>query len=327
MPYLTTARAIAAELQAVPDRGHVHITEKHLRDRDRIKSLFAVDPNVPDEKAVLSGWTINRETVSEEWETTCTSYATETWVLRYYRGFEREHRAEPAFDTVIDATREQFRPLKSIGDLEILSAIRTAAIGTANLGGFLCHYAELELTAGERFYIPTADAPPDHYDSIATPRESTADVGEQLAGYIADLTGRVHIGRRLITSRDDIITDLTVQADGLPIGQRDIRVWQVYRDNDAEDAGIALRVETDSAWKLQAAWQWSDAVESGLKFQDHIDAVRERIRGLQNLGNRVNPTLCESSPLQIHTIEGRMLGSNLVHYADCGIEISEVVHA
>lgn len=334
MGYLTTSAGIVGELSAVEGIGRVHAGDRHIRDDKRLHDLLGVEAerDVSDRMPVR-GWFVTRESLTEEPFTQSRTKSTERWMLRGVQSVTAGDGSEASWQALLDRVWAHFRGVTSVGDLECLEAASTPAIGFTTIGDRLCHLAEIELEATEEHTINATLVPADPVlTATATTRESYSDAACQIAALLADVpdAGRVHAERLWAHSaadKLDLFSLPPVGDEGLLEGRRELRSWQVYRGAATEARGIGNRIEATATYAVQGSRSWRDSAGSYCAFQAHLDAVRARVRAVQTLGNVANPTQAESSPLQVTEVGARQVGPYLTHFADCEVQVAEVVHA
>ena len=326
----TDAESILAEVGQSTDIGRVQLGARHVRDATRFRDLFGLDTSEPPDRAALEGCVIERTAITEEPLTGDRNLATETWTIRVIHGLTGRAGDEKRFNTRLDALWERFRGLKTVGSLQQLSAASTDTIEPVQFAGRTVYLGEVELEATDLVTITTpGPARPKVETAIAATREDYSDTSAQIASYLGDLDGigRVYPERQWVTNREQAIDMLSIESAGAADSKRLIRQWQTFRRADEEQHGVGLRTLGLTRWALEGWHGWQDSHNTYGTFQAQIDTVRTRIRGLQTLGNRFNPTNTLSGPLQVTEIGGRMRADFLCHYADCEIGIEEVVYA
>lgn len=327
--YATTSAAIVTKLESVSQAGNVHNGERHVRTESRLKDLFGTYITDAAGRVGLRGWIVQRNEIAEEWWTQTRTVATERWTLTGLQGVAKSATAEAGFQALADRVWKAFRDIKTLGDLEHITAQRTPSFGYGKVAGRLCFTATIELEATCLYTIGSDATPPSASDGAVSDREGYADTADQIADYLDTLTnaGQVHRERRWATTRDELVDLFTeLLTDGTTDIRRVVRTWQVYREADSEQRGIGNRVEADGLWKLQAAWSWRDSESTYAAVQAHVDDACALFRQLPNLGSKDNAFQVLSSPLQIREVGGRMLGDVLTHFVDGEISISEVCH-
>lgn len=329
MPWADVAPAIAARLGTVTDVGRVHIGDRHLRDEARVGELMGTP--VPGQRDRIRGWRIIRTAIEEDvsavgGSTVSENLAREKYVLRGLQGLADVESSERTFQELLDRVLESFRDVTTIGGAFVISGPTVDGVAYTDFGELTCHYAEISFVVQEYYSVTPVSLPVK--SPAASAREYYGDAAAQLALYLSTVSGsgHVHAARPFgIDGADRESLFLVPSADDPTM--REVRAWRVFRDGNAEGRGLGNLVDGESAWKVGAWRSWVDAKDTYDDFQRHIDAARAVIRGLPNLGNVDNPTLCLSSPLQVGEIGARMLMDLLTHYADCSIAVEEVVHA
>lgn len=92
-----------------------------------------------------------------------------------------------------------------------------------------------------------------------------------------------------------------------------INGWMVSRQaTPAEWAGNPF-VERTHSFRLRGLYGHNDAEATEITFQDLVDAVQDAFDGNPTLNGAVK----DHQPLQVKTVELRVYGTVLCHYAEC----------
>jgi hypothetical protein len=326
-----TGVALAALLGQVANVGPVYLGGRHLRDQTRLRDLF--ERVVPGARDRVRGWLVTRDVVEEEWWTQLRTRALERYRLRCFTALTDDDQSEKEVQALLDSVGAKFRPAgrASLGSAHVASAQSTGQVAYTSVGGYQCHYAEVEVAVEELYTIPSV-AQPSGVGSASAAREDYADAAKQVADLVRLVAGAgvVYEQRPWALDQQDLLAKFLVDSDAAEEDDptvKTVRTWRVYRASDVEARGLGTWTAGRAGWKVQHARSWSDSEGSYDAFQRHVDQVREKFRGIGRLGSLANTTQVLSSPLQVRELGARRLQGVTVHFADCELAVQEVVHA
>ena len=107
--------------------------------------------------------------------------------------------------------------------------------------------------------------------------------------------------------------DLFRRSDGSAGG------WMVTRSSTGEERAETAYVFRRHEFRMFGFLRLNDAQQSELVFQDQVEAICDAFRSNYSL----NGTALNSGPISVDTVENRMFGSVLVHWAELTLPVLE----
>lgn len=153
-----------------------------------------------------------------------------------------------------------------------------------------------------------------------------ADIREQIKATLSGVSGAgvVHDYERWANTWQKFL-DLFKDADDK------INGWTLSRIKVAQGMGSFSQIERAHIFRLQKVYGLKDGDESGIVFEDHLQAVVDAFDADDTLGGTCTTCTPNWGPmegltgLQIEKAEARTFGSVLCHYGECRLCAIEFV--
>jgi hypothetical protein len=144
--YTAILAQIVTDLESITDVGNVFDRERRVADWKKFYELFKHPMG-----SYISGWTVNRIAVSEEYLTNCEAVCKHDFRLTGIWQLNDADDTETLFQTHIEAVRDLFRAGYDLnGTCELHQPLTNVTIDHWMYGSVLCHRAVGHLIVQER---------------------------------------------------------------------------------------------------------------------------------------------------------------------------------